>query len=280
MSLINPVYVWFKYKDQELEGELIPFWSNYFDVDETKQSEEHIYHGYDYTNTDIQGYVRPFDSELRKEIIKFNTKGRGISFEKWCTRGDVKRRDALLTSEGSTDNALLISDVEFVYRKDLKSPKEEIEKCRQDMLDLYLLLLKSMCNDRRNIIKDKNKELNDLDRIYLGMRPTYKERISIVFKTTFWLAYFFGVYYGFMESISLGALWCIVGLFIIEYRETLEPVKRKKIEDSLKDIIERNSNELIELEEELEKFTGYIENCDKHSCPEKFRPIFNSYNNC
>ena len=82
MSLINPVYVRFKYKDQKLEGELIPFWSDYFNVDETKQSEEYLYHSNDDTDSNIQGYVRPFDSELRKEIIKFNTKVRGMSFEK------------------------------------------------------------------------------------------------------------------------------------------------------------------------------------------------------
>lgn len=282
MSFINPIYVKFKYNDHKLEGELIPFWSYYFNVDETKKSEEHIYHGYDDRNLDIQGCVRPFDPQLRKEIIEFNTKDRGMSYQECCTREDIERRDALFSNGLGNfyTGPLLISDIELVYKKDLKSPKEEIEKCRQDMVDLYLLLLKSMCNDRRNIIKDKNIKLNNLDRIYMGMRPTYKERISIVLKIAFWLAYIFGVYYGFMESISLGALWCVVGLFIIEYRETLRPVKRKQMEDNIKFIIERNSNELIELEEELGKFTGYIENCDKYSCSEKFRPIFNSYNNC
>jgi len=92
MSLVNPIYVTFKFDKQELEGELIPIYlfsytakeredgviwgDNYFDVNEPKENKEDIYCRY----KNIQGYIRPFDAEKRKFIFKAKNKARPRKF--------------------------------------------------------------------------------------------------------------------------------------------------------------------------------------------------------
>ncbi len=247
MSLVNPIYVTFKFDKQELEGELIPvsWWhyndeeqkegvisdGGYFDGNQPKNNKEEIYCRY----KNIQGYIRPFDAELRKLI--FN------SYHKWRTekygmnREDIEACDALITSKllrslgtgrdlfGNTmyfyNASLLVSDLKVVRQKDIKSTKEEIELCRSEIVERNSRWLNSVCNGNRNLIEARKRDLHDLE-------SGKTDIITKVYIAILYLAFLVGVDYGFMESISLGILWCIVGCFILKTNFELKPVKKRK----------------------------------------------------
>ena len=247
MSLKYPIYVRFKYDGKVMEGEYIPYLSDHFDTKDFVQQEQERYQ-----KTEIYGYIRPFDRELRQNIINLNMEFQNHDYKDQMTIGGINTCDALRASDklpSDGNNYPLASDVELVLRAELKASDEDIELCVKDILDRQLLLL------------DQDKALLDLRQQELAAtdHPAPMTKVGEIRTSCFVLMYAYGIYVAFGESISLGILWCIVGFFIPRYYDLKEPIRRKERALGISNEIDSISGRLNETQERLSMIAESLE---------------------
>ncbi len=254
MSFRDPIYVRYKYHGQEYEGEYIPN-SDRYDYFSGRVDDDEI----------IFGYIRPFDRNLRQANIDFNLSHQGLSYVAWMTEEDVVICDAFVTSDrlckyGS--KSLLVSDVEIIEEINLKLSKEEIDLCLKDLVDRQMLFLDGAINSEKSLIKKRKEELS----LTSYRRPS--GNVKLVFKIGFVLAFFYGIYTGFKESLSLGVLWCVTGYFIASFLELAEPIRRKDMAISLNRIIGKAEDRLAEYKNNKEHMLARLATREPFTCHE------------
>ncbi len=235
MSFSSPIYVKFKFNEIEHEGEYFPYTFDPFGFYETEREDD----------DELVGHIRPFNIELRKNIIKRNEKIHKTSYQEWCTKGDVIKMDAFVSSDELSviDNALLVTDVQIVSRDALKTPLDTVNDTRSELLNRMELLLNNIIRGKKNIIHEKKVEQVNIDTDLDKEQKIKNSILAIIFIT--------GAVFGFLESIPLGMLWIISGAYIYELQKQTKPLTKQKYIYTLERIIEAQESELETSERDL-----------------------------